>query len=85
MTADRDGATEQRIGVARMMVLVYERFTAVGGNRVSLTVSILSVGKELAVTMVSAGGSQAVFFKVDAFGEGTFLHKGRKALESFAG
>jgi|SRR3954465_1868087 hypothetical protein len=85
VTADRDEATEQRIGDAGMMVLVYERYSAMGGNRLSLTVSILAVGQELAVTMVSAGGSQALFFKINTFGEGTFLNKGRQALESFSG
>ncbi len=85
ITADRDEAIEQRVGDAGMMVLVYERYSAFGGNRLSLTVSILAVGRELAVTMVSAGGSQAVFFKMNVVGESTFLAKGVKALEGFAG
>jgi hypothetical protein len=56
-----------------------------GGNRVSLAVSILAVGRELAVTMISAGGSQAVFFKINRIGEDNFLRKGVDALASFAG
>ena len=85
LTADREEATAQRIGDAQMMVLVYERFSAIGGNRVSLSVSILAVGRQLAVTMVGAGGSHALFFKVNNFSDGAFLTKGRRALESFVG
>lgn len=84
VTADRDESVEQTVGDAHMMVLVYERFSAVGANRLSLTVSILAVGRELAVTMVSAGGSRALFFKINSLGESAFLGKGRRALESFA-
>ena len=85
MSADREEAVEQQVGDASMIVLVYERFSALGGNRLSLTVSILAVGTDLAVTMVGAGGSRAVFFKINTAGESSFLRVGRAALESFRG
>jgi hypothetical protein len=85
VSARREDGSDTTIGDARMVVLVYERYSAMGGNRVSLAVSILAVGRELAVTMISAGGSQAVFFKINRIGEDTFLRKGVDALASFAG
>ena len=47
--------------------------------------SILAVGRQLAVSMISAGGSQAVFFKINTFGEDAFLREGVDALASFVG
>jgi hypothetical protein len=85
VTAKREDGSDQAIGDARMVVRVYERYSALGGNRVSLTVSILAVGQQLAVTMISSGGSQAMFFKINTFGEEAFLDKGVEALQGFQG
>jgi Family of unknown function (DUF6054) len=85
VTAKLENGSDQRLDDARMVVRAYERFSALGGNRVALTVSILAVGGRLAVSMVATGGSQAMFFKVNTLGESSFLDRGRAALESFAG
>jgi hypothetical protein len=78
---DRYDAT---LGDARMVVRVYERYSAMGGNRVSLTVSILSVGGQMAVSAITAGGSQAMFFKLNTMGEESFLAKAVKAIAAFS-
>ena len=83
ISANREDGTDITIGGARMVVRVYERYSAMGGNRVSLSISLLAVGQQLAVTCISAGGSQAVFFKLNTFGEESFLAKARTAIESF--
>ena len=70
-------------GDARMAVRVYERYSAMGGNRVSLNVAVMAVGDQLAVTMTAAGGSEAMFFKINTFGEEAFLQKAVNALASF--
>ncbi|HEX7739960.1 MAG TPA: DUF6054 family protein [Marmoricola sp.] len=71
-------------GGARMAVRVYERYSAMGGNRVSLNLSVLAVGEKLSVSAITAGGSQAVFFKMNTFGEEAFLEKAVAAIGSFA-
>ncbi len=73
------------IGDARMVVRTYERFSMAGSNRVSLSVSILEVGDQLKVALSTAGGSQAVFWKVNTFGEEAFMQKGLQALDAFGG
>ena len=85
ISGSREAGSDQAIGDARMVVRVYERFSALGGNRVSLTVSIMAVDGRMAISMNSAGGSQAVFFKVNTFGEEAFLRKGLDAMQSFRG
>src|SRR5690242_6873406 len=75
VSANLEESSDQQIGPARMVVRVYERFSALGGNRVSLGISILGVGDQLAISASTAGGSEAVFWKLNTFGEEAFLKK----------
>ncbi|WP_319446473.1 MULTISPECIES: DUF6054 family protein [unclassified Mycobacterium] len=84
VTANLEERSDQRIGDARMLVRTYERYSALGGNRLSLNVAVLAVGTELAISAMTAGGSQAMFWKVNTFGEEAFLAKAVEALESFS-
>ena len=83
VSARVEDGSDHSLGDARMLVRVYERYSAFGGNRVSLNISILAVAGQLAVTAISSGGSQAVFFKVNTVGESNFLAKAVDALQSF--
>jgi len=83
VTANVEGSSDLRIGQARMLVRVYERFGALGGNRVSLSVSVLSVGDQLSVAAVASGGSTAMFWKVNTVGEHAFLQKAMDAVSDF--
>ncbi|MFL6108967.1 MAG: DUF6054 family protein [Marmoricola sp.] len=85
VSANVEDGADRRIGDARMVVRVYERYSAMGGNRVSLSIAVLAVGTQLAVTAITSGGSQAVFWKVNTFGEEAFMDKAKQALGSFAG
>lgn len=61
---------------AKCSVRVFERYSYVGGNRLSMTVVLFqawSGGIHLSAT--TAGGSQAVFFKINTFGEDSFMDK----------
>ena len=67
-----DGSDYENEGI-RCAVRVYERYSMIGGNRVSLNVTLLGKGKDLFISAITSGGSQAVFFKINTIGEGTFL------------
>jgi hypothetical protein len=54
-------------------VRVYERFSIIGGNRVSLSITVVGRGRELFVAAITSGGSQAVFLKINTLGERAFL------------
>lgn len=60
-------------GAFRCAVRVYERYSAFGGNRVSLNVTLVTGGDAVILSAITSGGSQAMFFKVNTIGEGTFL------------
>jgi len=85
ISAKFEDTADLRLGTARTMVRVYERYSVMGGNRVSLNVSVLAVDGTLAVSAITSGGSQAVFWKLNTFGEEAFLKKAVQAIESFGG
>lgn len=60
---------------ARCSVRVFERYSMFGGNRVSLSVTLFQGGIDAPIMLsaVTSGGSQAMFFKVNTFGEEAFL------------
>ena len=60
----------------RTSVRVFERYSTTGGNRVSLSVTLFQNANEaIQLSAIPAGGSQAMFFKMNTFGEKAFLDK----------
>jgi len=57
----------------RCAVRVYERYSALGGNRVSLNVTLFGNDGNVSLSAITSGGSQAMFFKLNTFGEKSFL------------
>jgi len=62
-------------GNVRCAVRVYERYSMIGSNRVSLSVTLFAEGDEMYLSAITSGGSQAVFFKLNTFGEQAFLNR----------
>ena len=52
---------------------IYERYSYWGKNRVSMTITIVGRDGQYKVTAVTSGGSQAMFFKINRWGENNFL------------
>ena len=67
----------------KLAVRVYERYSMAGGNRVSLNVTIVGNGEEIFISAITSGGSQAVFFKINTWGEETFLELCRESVENY--
>lgn len=52
---------------------VFERFSHAGGNRVSLNVTLFQNGNgDIKLSAITSGGSQAMFFKINTWGEEAF-------------
>lgn len=62
-------------GNVRCTTMVFERYSAMGGNRVSLNVTLFDAGLGVNVCGITSGGSQAMFWKINTFGEEAFLDK----------
>ncbi|MBE6925436.1 MAG: hypothetical protein E7461_01200 [Ruminococcaceae bacterium] len=81
-TASLEDSSDFRSGDARCSVRVFERYSYMGSNRVSLNVTVFQNGGDpIKVSAITSGGSQAMFFKVNTLGEEAFLDKLKEILE----
>ena len=72
-SASYEDGSDYRSGDFRCAVRVYERYSWTGGNRVSMNMTLVGRGQDLFLTAITSGGSQAMFFKVNTWGEEAFL------------
>ena len=73
VSASYEDGSDWRCGDVRCAVRVYERYSVIGSNRVSMSVTLVGRGNDLFLTAITSGGSQAVFFKINTWGEDAFL------------
>lgn len=83
MSASLEESSDFRSGSARCSVRVFERYSYTGGNRVSMSVTLFQNGEDdpVQLSAITAGGSQAVFFKINTWGEEAFLDKLSEMLD----
>ena len=66
---------------ARCSVRVFERYSYMGNNRVSMNVTLFQAGNgPVQLCAITSGGSQAMFFKLNTIGETSFLDTLRNLL-----
>ena len=81
ISASLEDASDFSAGGARCSVRVFERYSWLGGNRVSLSVTLFQTGNgPVYLSAIASGGSQAMFYKINTFGEEAFLDKLRELL-----
>ncbi len=74
MSASLEDSSDFYSGDARCSVRVFERYSYAGGNRVSMNVTLFQNGNdEIRLSAITSGGSQAVLFKINTWGEEAFL------------
>ena len=75
-TASLEDSSDFSGGGSRCSVRVFERYSMIGNNRVSLNVTLLQgPDGQIRLSAITSGGSQAMFFKINTFGEQAFLDK----------
>ena len=80
-SASLEDKSDFRNGGAKCSVRVFERYSYAGGNRVSLSVTLFQSGDgPIHLSAITSGGSQAMFFKINTWGEEAFLDKLRELL-----
>ena len=73
-SAELEAGSDFKEGDARCSVRVFERYSVMGGNRLSLALTMFQNGDSpIRLSAITAGGSQAVFFKVNTLGEESFF------------
>ena len=81
VSASLEDSSDFNSGESRCSVRVFERYSYAGGNRVSMSVTLFQ-GSDgvIHLSAITAGGSQALFFKINTWGEEAFLDKLREIL-----
>lgn len=82
VTAMLEDASDFCSGSALCSVRVFERYGFLGGNRLSLSITLFQGAPEapVQISAVAAGGSQAMFFKINTLDEEAFLDKLRELI-----
>lgn len=75
MSAELEDASDFVNGMSRCSVRVFERYSMIGSNRVSLSITLFETESQLQLSAIASGGSQAMLFKVNTFGEEAFLNE----------
>ena len=73
VSATLEDGWDVRDGASRCAVRVFERYSYAGGNRVSMNIPLFQGDGPIRLCAITSGGSQAVFFKVNTWGEAAFL------------
>lgn len=81
-SASYEDGSDYAAGGVRCAVRVYERYSVVGSSRVSLNLTLVGKGDDLFLSAITSGGSQAIFVKVNTWGEEAFLDCLRDIAES---
>lgn len=83
VSASYEDGSNITMGQIKLAVRVYERYSMMGGNRVSLNITLIGDGSKLFVSAITSGGSQAVFFKINTIGEGAFLEMCSESVNKY--
>ena len=73
MSASLEDSSDFTVGEVRVAVRMFERYSWSGNNRVAMSLTLVGDGSRLHLTAITAGGSQAMFFKINTWGEEAFL------------
>lgn len=81
ISATLEASKDFSCGDARCSIRVFERYSAVGGNRLSMSLTLFQ-GQDDKINLfaVTSGGSQAVLFKINTWGEEAFLDRLKELL-----
>ena len=82
-SASVEGGSNFTCGDVRCAIRVYERYSMWGDNRLSLTVTLFGRDGDIRLSAITAGGSKAMFFKINTWGEESFLDQFVKQVEKY--
>lgn len=82
-SASVEGGSDFSCGDVRCVTRVYERYSMWGDNRLSLTVTLFGRDGDIRLSAITAGGSKAMFFKINTWGEEAFLEKFIRQVEKY--
>ena len=82
-TISTEDETEGTVEGIKYYVAGYERYAYIGGNRVSLNVTMMEFSEGVRVVAISLGGSQGAFVKINHWSEDNFLNAFVSIVEDY--
>ena len=82
VSASLEDSSDFTMGETRVAVRMFERYSWSGSNRVAMSLTLAGAGSRLHLTAITAGGSQAMFFKINTWGEEAFLDTLAQVLDN---
>ena len=82
-SAGYEDGSDYRDGGVKCATRVYERYSMASSSRVSLSVTLIGKDGGLFISAITAGGSKALFFKLNTWGEETFLQCAVDAVKKY--
>ena len=82
VSASLEDSSDFTVGGTRVAVRMFERYSWSGSNRVAMSLTLVGDGTRLHLTAITAGGSQAMFFKLNTWGEEAFLDTLAQVLDN---
>lgn len=83
ITASYEDGSDFEIANTKVAIRVYERYSMIGENRVSMNLTIVGNEDLVAVSAITSGGSQAMLFKINTWGEESFLETLALSLDEY--
>ncbi len=83
MSATLEDRYQENINGVRIQISAYERYSYLGGNRVSMNVTLIGYDDNVKIVAFCTGGSQALFFKINTLGEDAFMDTLVEAVEAY--
>jgi len=83
VSATLENGSNYASGHFRCAVRVFERHSMMSKSRVSMNVTLMDDGQRLFLSAITAGGSAAMFFKINTFGEENFLREIERVVSGF--
>ena len=83
ISATLEDGSDYNFGEVACSVRVYERYSIIGSNRLSLSITLFGKDGDVFLTAITAGGSQAVLFKINTFGEENFLSELKSIVKRY--
>ncbi|NCU25267.1 hypothetical protein EOM86_00930 [Candidatus Nomurabacteria bacterium] len=80
LSASLEDSSDFRGENSRCSIRVFERYSWIGKNRVSMNLTMFQSNDIIQLSAITSGGSQAVFFKINTWGEESFLDKLRELI-----
>lgn len=82
LSASYEDGSDYLQGDFQCAVRVYERYSWSGGNRVSMSMTLAGSRGEYFLSVITSGGSQGMFFKLNTLGEEAFLETVEATINS---